>query len=49
MDMRVDLSPDEIHLLIEAVEHYDAYLRCEHREGHAYDELLKALRSLLRK
>ena len=47
--MKVDLTPDEIRLLIEALEHWDAYLRSQRRESDEVENLLKSLRVMLKK
>jgi hypothetical protein len=44
--MRIDLSDDELRLLIRAVEHYDACLLSQNRPGAAYADLLKSLKRL---
>ena len=43
--MKMDLTPDEIRLLLEAVEHYDSYL---HSQGREHDDIKALLRTLQR-
>jgi hypothetical protein len=47
--MKVDLNADEIRLLMEAVEHFDAYLHSQRRESDEVKVLLRMLQKLLKK
>ena len=46
--MKVDLSEDEIRLLMESVEHFDAYLHSQRRESDEVKALLRMLQKLLK-
>lgn len=47
--VKVDLAEDEIRRLIDAVEHYEAYLHSQQRDESKYRELLTRLRKMLGK
>jgi hypothetical protein len=47
--MKVDLTEDEIRLLMEAVEHFDAHLHSQRRESDEVKALLRMLQKLLKK
>jgi hypothetical protein len=47
--VKVDLDEDEIRRLIDAVEHYEAYLHSQQRDESKYRELLTKLRKMLGK
>jgi hypothetical protein len=47
--VKVDLDEDEIRRLIDAVDHYEAYLHSQHRDDTKFRELLIRLRKLLGK
>jgi hypothetical protein len=47
--MQVDLTADEIRLLMESVEHFDAYLHSQRRESDEVKALLRMLQKLLKK
>jgi hypothetical protein len=47
--MKVDLTEDEIRLLMESVEHFDAYLHSERLESDETKALLRMLQKLLKK
>jgi len=46
---KIDLDEDEIRRLIDAVDHYEAYLHSQQRDETKYRELLVRLRKMLRK
>ena len=46
---KVDLDEDEIRRLIDAVEHYEAYMHSQQRDESKYRELLTRLRKMLGK
>lgn len=48
-NVKVDLDEDEIRRLIDAVDHYEAYLHSQQREEGKYRELLVRLRKMLGK
>jgi hypothetical protein len=45
----VDLDEDEIRRLIDAVDHYEAYLHSQQRDEEKFRELLARLRKVLGK
>jgi len=45
----IDLDEDEIRRLIDAVEHYEAYLHSQQRDETKFRELLMRLRKMLGK
>jgi len=47
--VKVDLDEDEIRRLIDAVEHYEAYLHSQQRDETKFRELLVRLRKVLGK
>jgi hypothetical protein len=47
--VQVDLDEDEIRRLIDAVDHYEAYLHSQHRDEGKFRELLVRLRTALGK
>jgi hypothetical protein len=47
--VKVDLDEDEIRRLIDAVEHYEAYLHSQQRDEEKFRELLVRLRKMLGK
>ena len=47
--VKVDLDEDEIRRLIDAVDHYEAYLHSQQRDDTKFRELLIRLRKMLRK
>jgi len=47
--MKVDRSPEEIKIVVSALEHWEAYLKSQRRENDQVDDLLKALRVLPKK
>jgi hypothetical protein len=47
--VKVDLDEDEIRRLIDAVDHYDAYLHSQQRDEAKFRELLVRLRKILGK
>jgi hypothetical protein len=47
--VKVDLDEDEIRRLIDAVEHYEAYLHSQQRDESKFRELLMRLRKMLGK
>ena len=47
--VKIDLDEDEIRRLIDAVEHYEAYLHSQQRDETKYRELLVRLRKMLGK
>jgi hypothetical protein len=47
--VKVDLDEDEIRRLIDAVEHYEAFLHSQHRDETKFRELLIRLRKILGK
>ena len=47
--VKIDLDEDEIRRLIEAVDHYEAYLHSQQRDEAQFRELLMRLRKLLGK
>ncbi len=48
-NVKVDLDEDEIRRLLDAVEHYEAYLHSQQRDEAKYRELLVRLRKMLGK
>jgi hypothetical protein len=47
--VKVDLDEDEIRRLIDAVDHYEAYLHSQQRDEAKFRELLVRLRKMLGK
>lgn len=47
--VKIDLDEDEIRRLIDAVDHYEAYLHSQQRDETKYRELLVRLRKTLGK
>ena len=47
--VKIDLDEDEIRRLIEAVDHYEAYLHSRQRDETKYRELVVRLRKMLGK
>jgi len=47
--VKIDLDEDEIRRLIDAVDHYEAYLHSQQRDEAKYRELLVRLRKMLGK
>jgi hypothetical protein len=47
--VRIELDEDEIQRLIEAVDHYEAYLHSQQRDDTKFRELLTRLRKVLGK
>ena len=47
--VKVDLDEDEIRRLIDAVDHYEAYLHSQQRDDAKFRELLVRLRKMLGK
>jgi hypothetical protein len=47
--VKIDLDEDEIRRLIDAVDHYEAYLHSQQRDEEKFRELLVRLRKLLGK
>ena len=47
--VNIDLDEDEIRRLIDAVDHYEAYLHSQQRDEAKYRELLVRLRKMLGK
>ena len=47
--VKVELDEDDIRRLIDAVDHYEAYLHSQQREEAKYRELLVRLRKMLGK
>jgi len=47
--VKVDLDEDEIRRLIDAVDHYEAYLHSQQRDEAKFRELLVRLRKILGK
>jgi hypothetical protein len=47
--VKVDLEEDEIRRLIDAVDHYEAYLHSQQRDEAKFQELLVRLRKMLAK
>jgi len=47
--MKLEFTPDEIRLLMESVEHYEAYLHSQRRETDEIKALLRMLQRLLKK
>jgi len=45
--MKIDLDEDEIRRLIDAVDHYEAYLHSQHRDETQFRDLLMRLRKTL--
>ena len=45
--VKIDLDEDEIRRLIEAVDHYEAYLHSQQRDEEKFRELLMRLRKML--
>jgi len=46
--MKVELDPDEVRLLIDALSHWDAYLISQRRESDEVQALLRRLQRLLK-
>jgi hypothetical protein len=46
--MKPGLTADEIRMLLESVDHYEAYLRSQTRENDALTALTKKLRGALK-
>ena len=47
--VKIDLDEDEIRRLIDAVDHYEAYLHSQQRDDTKFRELLVRLRKMLGK
>ena len=47
--LKIDLDEDEIRRLIDAVDHYEAYLHSQQRDEANFRELLVRLRKMLGK
>ena len=47
--VKIDLDEDEIRRLIDAVDHYEAYLHSQQRDEAKFRELLVRLRKILGK
>jgi hypothetical protein len=47
--VKIDLDEDEIRRLIDALDHYEAYLHSQQRDEAKYRELLVRLRKMLGK
>jgi hypothetical protein len=47
--VKIDLDEDEIRRLIDALDHYEAYLHSQQRDETKYRELLVRLRKMLGK
>ena len=47
--VKIDLDEDEVRRLIDAVEHYEAYLHSQQRDEGKFRELLVRLRKMLGK
>jgi hypothetical protein len=47
--VKIDLDEDEIRRLIDAVDHYEAYLHSQQRDEAKFRELLMRLRKMLGK
>ena len=47
--VKIDLDEDEIRRLIDAVDHYEAYLHSQQRDEQKFRELLVRLRKMLGK
>ena len=47
--VKIDVDEDEIRRLIDAVEHYEAYLHSQQRDETKFRELLLRLRKMLGK
>ena len=47
--VKIDLDEDEIRRLIDAVDHYEAYLHSQQRDETKFRELLMRLRKMLGK
>jgi hypothetical protein len=47
--VKIDLDEDEIRRLLDAVEHYEAYLHSQQRDEAKFRELLVRLRKMLGK
>jgi hypothetical protein len=47
--VKIDLDEDEIRRLIDAIDHYEAYLHSQQRDETKYRELLVRLRKMLGK
>ena len=47
--VKIDLDEDEIRRLIDAVDHYEAYLHSQQRDDEKVRELLVRLRKILGK
>ena len=47
--VKIDLDEDEIRRLIDAVDHYEAYLHSQQRDEEKFRELLVRLRKMLGK
>jgi hypothetical protein len=47
--VKIDMDEDEIRRLIDAVEHYEAYLHSQQRDDTKFRELLVRLRKMLGK
>ena len=47
--VKIDLDEDEIRRLIDAVDHYEAYLHSQQRDEEKFRELLMRLRKMLGK
>jgi len=47
--VKIDLDEDEIRQLIDAVDHYEAYLHSQQRDKEKFRDLLVRLRKLLGK
>ena len=47
--VKIELDQDEIRRLIDAVDHYEAYLHSQQRDEEKFRELLVRLRKLLGK
>jgi hypothetical protein len=47
--VKIDLDEDEIRRLIDAVDHYEAYLHSQQRDDAKFRELLVRLRKMLGK
>ena len=43
--MKIDVSPEELDIIVGALEHYFAYARATNRDGSRYQELADALKS----
>jgi len=47
--VKIDLDEDEIRRLVDAVDHYEAYLHSQQRDEEKFRELLVRLRKMLGK